>query len=454
MGGKILKIIFIILALSFAYQVFGYNNLITHPLLSESAAVIYNQRASLKLTDQQKSWIIKGSIDEDNDPRYLNHFYNPVTGKGLDGWDQIGKLNLKVQGKSAKEWAKSQNSNTGDYSEAAILKNYQDGNLMRAYQGIGHIIHLIQDMAVPAHTRNDPHGMGDPYEKWAEQYATINPNKLTFLNINSLNQAFDLMANYSNNNFFSRDSIIIRSFKNYKTVFELVDGKKRMYLLNELENLIFKLAYTKNPDSINPVFQVDDDLKLNLDYWNMLYPKAVGYSAGVIDYFVKQFEQIDKAKKEQEQISVWNKFKNSFAWLKSEAKYSWGDAFMAQRNVLVGGYDNAAKLAGKTQDNFQNFSDANREIVEQAAKQAGQVLSAFEQAGSAQEIFKPKPTKAENTPAPSVAYSGVNQSPVSPKSATGEQINPPNHPLQGGQNPLSAEGGSALGGNPPLQEGQ
>ena len=96
MGGKIFKIIFIILALSFAYQVLGYNNLITHPLLSGSAADLYNQQAGQKLTDLEKFWIIKGSTDEDNDPRYLNHFYDPITGKGLDGWDKIGQLNLKV----------------------------------------------------------------------------------------------------------------------------------------------------------------------------------------------------------------------------------------------------------------------------------------------------------------------------------------------------------------------
>jgi len=397
MGGKIFKIIFIILILFFAYNVFSYNNLLTHPLLSESAAGIYNQQANNKLTASQISWIIKGSTDEDIDPRYLNHFYNPLTGSGLDGYDQVNRLIIKVQGKSAKAWAKNQTSATGDYSEGAILKNYQDGNLARAYMGVGHIIHLIQDMSVPAHTRNDPHAGGDPYEKWAEQYATINPSKLSFLNVDNLDQAFDLMASYSNNNFFSKDNITIDKSNSYKTIFESVDYKRRMYLLNELGGLTFKLAYTKNPDSVVPVFQVDDDFKLNLDYWNMLYPKAVGYSAGVIDYFVKQFAQIDQAKKAKEQISFWGKLKNSLASLKQEVQYAWGDVVLSQRNVLASGYDKVTAAVVNTQDNFQNFSDANREIVEQTASKAGQVLSAFERAGNEEEI-KPQSVEVETAP--------------------------------------------------------
>ena len=393
MGGKILKIIFIILVLGFAYQVFGYNNLITHPLLSESAAAIYNQRVGLKLTDQQKSWIIKGSVDEDTDPRYANHFYNPITGKGLDGYDQKGSLIFKVQGQSAKAWAQNQDSATGDYSEAAILKNYQNGDAARAYLGIGHIIHLIQDMAVPAHTRNDPHIGGDPYEKWAEQYSTIYPSKLSFLNINNLNQVFDLMANYSNNNFFSKDSVGGSLLYNIKGFVRERDNDGNMAEYGYLDN--YKLVKIIRGVDGNK-YQLD--FKVHLDYWNLLYPKAVGYSAGVIDYFVKQFEQIDKTKKEKEQISIWGKLKNSLARLKQEAKYTWGDAFMAQRNTLASGYSKVTAAVTDTQNNFQNFSDANREIVEQTANKAGQVLSAFEQAGSAEEIFKPKPTGAENAP--------------------------------------------------------
>ncbi|MEI6596720.1 MAG: fibronectin type III domain-containing protein, partial [bacterium] len=167
---------------------------------------------------------------------------------------------------------------------------------------------------------------------------------------------------------------------------------------NNINGNNYRLCKLDN-SSIKPICKInDDDFKLNLDYWNLLYPKAVGYSAGVIDYFLKQFEQIDKSKKEQEQISTWNKLKNYFAWLKSEAQYIWGDVFMAQRNALVRSYDSLVAFITNTRDDVQNFSDANREIVEQTVNQAGQVLSAFEQAGTAEEIFNFQPTRAENEP--------------------------------------------------------
>ncbi|MBU2416696.1 hypothetical protein KKA89_01745, partial [Patescibacteria group bacterium] len=141
---KTTKVSVIILGLLlFTVVVFGYDHLITHPKLTNGAITIYNNQTSNKLTNQQQNWIVEGSIAEDTDPRYLNHYYDPTTGQGLNG------------GISAKQWAQVQGSISGDYSEKAILENYKQGNYKRAYQGVGHILHLIQDMSVPAHTRND-----------------------------------------------------------------------------------------------------------------------------------------------------------------------------------------------------------------------------------------------------------------------------------------------------------
>jgi hypothetical protein len=33
-------------------------------------------------------------------------------------------------------------------------------------QALGHMLHLIQDASVPAHTRNDSHGLLEPYDYW------------------------------------------------------------------------------------------------------------------------------------------------------------------------------------------------------------------------------------------------------------------------------------------------
>ncbi|MFH1255109.1 MAG: hypothetical protein V1667_01395, partial [bacterium] len=371
-----------------AVQAFGYDNFTTHPLLSESAAVVYNKRADVKLTDQQKEWIIKGSINEDADPRYMNHFYDPTTGKGLDGWDAYKQFNIKVQGKSAKQWAKTQDSATGDYSESVILKNYQNGDLSRAYQGIGHILHLIEDMAVPAHTRNDPHAAGDPYEQWVEQYGTIDSSRLNFLAVDNLDQTFDELAHYSHNNFLSKDTINLADYKYNK----IIKTKNEEYLSNTIDGVDYRVLLIDN-SALIPVYILDKIL-IHQDYWNMLYPKAVGYSAGVIDYFVKQFAKIDQAKKEQEQISFFNKLKNSLAGLINKTEYIWGDVYMAQNKVLASGYDNFTALTSKAKNSLQfsysyikpNEAKSDSETPLQITTQdkpAGRVLAASESASPA-----------------------------------------------------------------------
>ncbi len=361
--------------LFFAVCVLSYDNLITHPKLTESAINIYEQEAGKYLNYQQTNWIIKGSIDEDNDPRYLNHFYNPQTGRGLnDGW---------FHGQSAKNWAFSQDSATGDYSVGAIFNNYRNGDLMRAYQGIGHILHLIQDMSVPAHVRNDAHPSGDPFEEWAEHYGTINADKIQKININSIENVFDDLAFFTSNNFFSKDTIVIEELDKYKIDEELIDNRKRFYLINKIDKQEYKLVYSKNPDSIMPVFQIDDDFKLNLDYWNMLYPKAVGYSAGVIEYFIKEFKKIDQEKNETT-ISLWQKIKNSTNNLSSDLAYTWGDTFIDSRirldNILASAFSGYTK----SQQGFEFFAEANREILTDLSQRSvniaqnlsGKVLSA------------------------------------------------------------------------------
>lgn len=302
----------------FAFWALGYDNIIIHPKLSRAGIEIYNKNADIKLTNEQVGWMVEGSIAEDTDPRYLNHFYDPTTGKGLaDGM---------FSGKSAKEWAQNQDSLTGDYSELAILENYKQGDYKRAYQGIGHILHLIQDMSVPAHTRNDAHPEGDPYEKWAEQNGDTDSSRASFIKINNLNQAFNELASYSHNNFFSKDTII--NIDKYKKATEVVSGKNIGYLIGDVDGIDFKLAYSENPNSISPIYLIDNS-KVHLDYWNILHPKAVGYSAGVIDYFINKFKQIDQ--QEKEKLSLWSKTKNLFSELGSDTKYVLGDSVISAR---------------------------------------------------------------------------------------------------------------------------
>ncbi|MCK4744863.1 hypothetical protein KAS41_02265, partial [Candidatus Parcubacteria bacterium] len=383
-GIKLFLLLFFLFSAGF---VLCYDHLIIHPKLTNSAAEIYNSQAGEKLTEEQIGWIIKGSIEEDNDPRYVNHFYNPKTGKGLnyEGFEH----------KSAKEWAKNQNSATGDYSISAILENYRDGNLKRAYQGIGHILHLIQDMTVPAHTRNDAHPWGDPFEEWAEQYGNVNLEKVSFISVDNLDSAFDNLADYSHSNFYSKDTIIIGELNKYKTKDESINGKTRRYLMNKIDDVEYRIVYSKNPDSIKPIFQIDDDLKLNHDYWNMLYPQAVGYSAGAIDYFIKEFEKIDEEKSAQKKLSVWSKFKNGLSKNQFDiVKYAWGDTFFASRKTATKTFNNSFNKAKKAFIYSALVVESGKEIIADTAKKA---LAGAAKITSKSEKTSKEPIKSENS---------------------------------------------------------
>ncbi|MEI8361400.1 MAG: lamin tail domain-containing protein [bacterium] len=262
------------LTLFTAVGVLAYDNQITHPGLTELAIKTFDSQSRTGLTTAQANWIIKGSIAEDADPRYLNHFYNPITGQGLGG-------NI-----NAKDWmlGGGWGGATGDFSASAALENYRSGNVQRAYESVGHILHLFQDMTVPAHVRGDPH-VGDYYETWVKSnYKTINAGEV---NIGNLETAFTELAKYTHDNFYSKNTVdgsikydeIISNFN--------FDKNKVSYIYKNKRKLAqIRFEYEGNV--------LDLDQAINSDYYAQLAPKAVGYSAGVIAYFEVKFAEIDR----------------------------------------------------------------------------------------------------------------------------------------------------------------
>ena len=56
----------------------GYDDKTTHPALADEIVDFYNLSFDNKLTNEEKEWIVQGSIDEDTPPRWINHFYDPI----------------------------------------------------------------------------------------------------------------------------------------------------------------------------------------------------------------------------------------------------------------------------------------------------------------------------------------------------------------------------------------
>ena len=269
-------LVFILVFLSsalFIGRAFVYDAAVAHAGLTKLAGELYNREAKIKLTQQEIAWLTQGSVEEDTPLRWMNHFYDPVNNKGLNGMYD-----------SAKVWAKDYNKQTGfakgnnTWQEA--IYQYQKGNKDKTFMALGHILHLMEDMTVPAHTRDDAHPEGDPYEVWVKNnFKNVEAQVIYYSN---LNDYFNYLANFSNNNFFSKDTI--NSYSQPK-IFDLKEFGN--YLVNK-DN--YRIISVKK-DSVYKISKYFIDDNINQAYFSLLAPKAVGAGAGVIKLF---FEEAQK----------------------------------------------------------------------------------------------------------------------------------------------------------------
>ncbi|MFH1192759.1 MAG: lamin tail domain-containing protein, partial [Candidatus Jorgensenbacteria bacterium] len=310
-----------------SHGVFAYN-VETHAFLTDVVFDFYNQHSnSNKIPEELKNYLIDGSRREDTTPRYLNHFYDPVYDRGftkpvLGTWekskdwadDSANQNNLKYKVPatiasvlSAFEKGKvSGISSESDFTWRQAIRQWANGEKEKAMFSLGHAIHLIEDMAVPEHTRNDAHGGGSPYENWVGQFNLESPdttlrgrlvNKASLFSDN-LDSIFDKLATYSNNNFYSRDTISSVEYKSINPDYFSLCGDYMCGMIND-EDGDYKV-FLKKLSLLNNVYSSSDQIFVFLekiggdviisDYWSRLSTKAVQYGAGVIDLFIKEAE--------------------------------------------------------------------------------------------------------------------------------------------------------------------
>ncbi len=328
----------------------------THGLLTKQTTDFYNQSFSEKIPQELVNFLIDGSRKEDDSPRWINHFYDPVYQRGyqpeiaIDAYPLAFAQTIEkvVNWVSSKQWADSSSqqnrlvykATVGIYPVASILSQEDKQKLglssetdfswaqakqywlknekEKAMFALGHVLHLIQDASVPDHTRNDGHISDSPYEKWASKFNLQNPDsglvkRLTGKQpvvLGDLGSYFESISKYSNNNFYSKDTIGIQS--GYKNPVPEYFGKYQDFNVGYFVDGEFgdyPIYINKNPSPFSNVFNNLKDVvlfsdKLNgdfvlSDYWSRLSTKSVQHSAGVINLF---FEELKKEKiKDSEQ---------------------------------------------------------------------------------------------------------------------------------------------------------
>src|SRR3989344_5155875 len=352
------------LFLGIPFFLLAYSDKTTHPALTDKIIDHFNRfYTGRALSVSQKELVKLGSTEEDEETRWLQHFYDPIYNRGL--------MTLGKEWENAKSW--SQNtlaqasedgvwsdrtygsifslfSSDSDFSWERAIYEYAWRDKNRALLSLGHVLHLLEDASVPDHTRNDPHphiielfsiSNASPYETWTQKFT---PDNLTLhitdspIGLGSLNSYFDNLAEYSNGNFFSKDTIM-RDYESPKISEEknevLSDGQNYTFgYTNEIRLVKIKRG-TRWSDPEYSLID-NDNLVLN-DYWSRLSKQAVLHGAGTVKLF------FDEVEKEKQTKTLYNKNRS---WIAKTADKVIGGIKNAFGTVSTGAIGAYGGLAG------------------------------------------------------------------------------------------------------------
>lgn len=314
-------------------EVSSSTDLRTHPWLTLMAIKLYEEsNPAIPLND--KVQIIMGSIEEDYDIKGTSTIekYSDITPLiNLDFYDEInykvisnrcvnhfmGPGNMPLDNiigngdKSALDWAKDEPSNLKNFSVAIGDKD------LRA---LGHALHLLQDMSVPAHVRNDSHAEKlNDIEKYEYYLAELTPKdynnlilppSLNNIVANNIVALFTDLSAHTRDNYFSDDTIFSNHYRGMPLPIAKISDVSREesnYYFYNTTNTNRKIAYKSvlywvtyksgqdpqakllrdtNPEILRKYCKINDEVVE--DSFKDLGSKAIGYSAKLIKLYYDQ----------------------------------------------------------------------------------------------------------------------------------------------------------------------
>ncbi len=316
----------------------------THSYLTQEAVRFYNQNYADKFPEALTDYLVDGARREDDAPRWGNHFYDPVYERGLTYDASVNPLSIG-NWESSKNWAQDSGNQNGllykvvptvasiltaaqtgnlgaittetDFTWKKAIEYYTKGEWEKAMFALGHVIHLIEDASVPAHTRNDPHANGDSYEDWTSKFTLGAPDEdlkarlggISPIGLDNLDSYFNGIATYSNNNFYSDRTIGVQSGYGEPTPDYLESCNDYMCGIGSDGGVEYNLFLKEASSDYNVVKTYSSNISLLIkkiggdvvmsNYWSRLSTKAVQYSAGVIGLFINAAKAATKEAKIQ-----------------------------------------------------------------------------------------------------------------------------------------------------------
>lgn len=305
---------------------------------------LFNKTQSNRREKPAKDWIVDGgfSADEPEGPMALRHFYDPTNKSApwLNDQRWVTEILKRLLGTmatnpeiSALDWAMDRDQGMGameviypqeyswpdakEYFKKALAdKNAGNEFYGKAWRAVGETMHLVADMTVPAHVRNDGHALNDadPLEyatNAAEVRSNFSSNWSTAINYEqSVSGLMNELASWTNRNFFSKDTVPLAgrtTSANGQPAYPLpdmnaltvsrsgyiesfVDGT---YVRQARQSFWYRMGLTKTPSYTM-------DSVVIADQQRVLIPTAVRAAEAVIERFLPRFKVTASVKPAEE----------------------------------------------------------------------------------------------------------------------------------------------------------
>ena len=319
-------------------QIASDNNMKTHPWLSLRSIQLFERSTGTSLPPEVKQQIVLGSIEEDYDisgtstvgdyshmqsnqtlsawqwdPQQIvtgdvnrseNHFMN--SDDDVDGLTSGAPFVNTARNVSALKWANDDTRNLANFVMAKA-----EGNTLKGWRYLGHILHILEDMTVPAHVRNDAHIIYDNYEGYmaakvpAELFllaggdAAMQPREPSDTDIAPF---FRELSGYTRANYFSEHTVFMNRYYGTDLPVAAVSGEDNHYFYGTNgkrianKGLLFWAVYSTATSSSDhrPLGDTNYDLvktwaridqSVAEDMFSDLGPRAIQYGAGLIKLF-------------------------------------------------------------------------------------------------------------------------------------------------------------------------
>ena len=250
--------------------------------------------------------------------RFTNHFYNVQS--------------HFVNSSNALTWVRGGGANKYGYNDAIeyFAKGFskESKSERRKYQAkmfvsVGHMMHMLNDMNVPAHVRGDLHPFYEPLELWAKGGENADQNTGFYIKGNAfagnlspsagtvtpqinLNQFMTSEASYTSYNFFSDDTIFKYEYPKKEDTYEdenswISPTVEKVYIKDKTTNE--KLAIRVNSYlmvGLNKIYVgkdlsmvmgsttvLDNDFSIIENQAKALFPRAIANASGFVNYFFR-----------------------------------------------------------------------------------------------------------------------------------------------------------------------